>query len=420
MKPSKGSPTADRGKTDELLLSLIQLCREISAGKYGHVQELFELTKEGRYPPLVAQLAESFGMMMVQVEAREYGLEGTIEKLRRAEAELAGAKERLAHENVRLKQTLKQHFSPVRIVGKSPRIVELIRKVEKVADTPVNILITGETGTGKELIAKTVHFNSGRSEKPFVALNCSAIPETIFESEMFGIEKGVATGVLMRVGKIEQADGGTLFFDEIGYMPLSSQAKILRVIEERLIDRVGGRKSLPVDVRIVAATNRDLREAVRKGTFREDLYYRLNVVQLQVPPLRERRGDIAVLAGFFLDQAVKKFGCRPMRLAPEAMRLLENYGWPGNIRELENEMERAVALAAAETIGQDDLSESVRRQTVAEAPPGKASSVKDAERLLIENTLLAVKGNKSEGARLLGLSREGLRKKMARYGLDAG
>ncbi len=408
---------AKTDKTDKLLLSLIQLCKEISEGKYGHVQELFELTKEGTYPPLVAQLAEAFGMMMVQVEAREYGLEGIIEKLRRAEADLAGAKERLAHENVRLKQTLKQHFSPVRIIGKSSQITELIRKVEKVADTPVNILITGETGTGKELIAKTIHYNSSRSDKPFVALNCSAIPETIFESEMFGIEKGVATGVMMRIGKIEQANGGTLFFDEIGDMPMSSQAKILRVIEDRLIDKVGGRKPMPVDIRIVAATNADLREAVRKGTFREDLFYRLNVIHLQVPPLRERKGDIAVLAKFFLDQAVKKLGCGPLKLSAEAMRLLEHYGWPGNIRELENEMERAVALATEETIMAADLSETLRGG-LGEANLGAIPSAKDAERRLIENTLKAVKGNKSEVARLLGMSREGLRKKMVRYGLD--
>ncbi len=405
-------------RTDRLLRSLIQLCGEIAAGKYGHAQELFELTKEGTYPPLVAQLAESFGMMMVQVETREYGLVEIIEKLKAAEAALAGAKERLAQENVRLKQTLRQHFSPVRIIGKSPQIAELIRKVQKVADTPVNILITGETGTGKELIAKTIHYNSSRSEKPFIALNCSAIPETIFESEMFGIEKGVATGVMMRTGKIEQADGGTLFFDEIGDMPLSSQAKILRVIEDRLIDKVGGRKPKPVDIRIVAATNKDLKEAVRKGTFREDLFYRLNVIHLPVPPLRARRGDIAVLAKFFLDQSVKKLGCRPIRLSPAALRLLEDHDWPGNIRELENEMERAVALATEETIGPADFSEGLHPNGQEAAPPEKFFSMKDAERQLIENTLKAVKGNKSEGARLLGMSREGLRKKMARYGID--
>ena len=404
-------------RTDQLLRSLIQLCGEISAGKYGHAQELFELTKEGTYPPLVAQLAESFGMMMVQVETREYGLEEIIEKLKAAEVALAGAKERLAHENIRLKQTLRQHFSPVRIIGKSPQIAELIRKVQKVADTPVNILITGETGTGKELIAKTIHYNSSRSDKPFVALNCSAIPETIFESEMFGIEKGVATGVMMRTGKIEQADGGTLFLDEIGDMPLSSQAKILRVIEDRLIDKVGSRKPKPVDIRIVAATNRDLKEAVRKGTFREDLFYRLNVIHLHVPPLRERRGDIAVLAKFFLDQSVKKLGCRPIRLSPEALRFLEDCDWPGNIRELENEMERAVALATEETIGPADFSEGLHQEGQEAVPPEKITSMKDAERQLIENTLKAVKGNKSEGARLLGMSREGLRKKMARYGI---
>jgi transcriptional regulator with PAS, ATPase and Fis domain len=405
-------------KTDQILRSLIDLCGELSRGKYRHAQALFELTKEGTYPPLVARLAESFGMMMVQVEAREYGLEGTIERLRADEAELARAQERLAQENSRLKQTLKQHFSPVRIIGQSPQMAALIHQVRKVADTPVNVLVTGETGTGKELIAKTIHYTSGRSEKPFVALNCSAIPETIFESEMFGIEKGVATGVAMRIGKIEQANGGTLVFDEIGDMPLSSQAKILRVIEDRLVDKVGGRKPMAVDIRVVAATNRDLKEAVHKGAFREDLYYRLNVIRLPVPPLRERQGDIALLAKFFLDQSVRKLGSPPLGLSPEAMRLLEGYAWPGNVRELENEMERAVALATGETIAAADLSEGVRQSAPTRAAADPGTTVRQAEQRLIESTLQAAGGNKSEAARLLGMSREGLRKKLARFGRE--
>jgi len=403
--------------SDKLLQYLIGLCQEISTGKYSNEIVLFELTKEGVYPPLVTKLAESFGMMMVQVESRQYHLECIIADLKEAQKNLRAAKDRLSHENVNLRQTIRQHFSPVRIIGKSPVLVSFLDKVQKIADTPVNILITGETGTGKELVAKMIHYNSSRCNGSFVALNCSAIPESIFEAEMFGVEKGVATGVEKRIGKIEQADGGTLFFDEIGDLPQAAQAKILRVIQERLLERVGGRKPLPVDVRIVAATNKDLRDAVVKKTFREDLFYRLNVVHLHLPALRERSEDIPLLLNYFLEQSVKRLGRPPMRLARETVKELTAYSWPGNIRELENEVERAVALAATDTIMPEDLRDHVRsRSTGASAAVG-LPSLKDTERDLILKTIRATNGNRSEAAKQIGMSREGLRKKMKRYDL---
>lgn len=399
---------------DKLMQYLIGLCQEISIGKYGNENVLFELTKEGVYPELVTRLAEAFGMMMVQVESRQYHLECIINDLKEAEKNLRAAKDRLSHENVNLRQTIRQNFSPVRIIGKSPVLLSFLDKVQKIADTPVNILITGETGTGKELVAKTIHYNSSRCNGPFVALNCSAIPESIFEAEMFGVEKGVATGVEKRIGKIEQASGGTLFFDEIGDMPAAAQAKILRVIQERLLEHLGGRKSIPVDVRIIAATNKDLREAVTKKTFREDLFYRLNVVHLHLPPLRERSEDIPLLLNYFLDQSVKRFGRPPMHFTRETVKELSAYSWPGNIRELENEVERAVALTATDTITPEDLRDHVRSKPVAAPAP----SLKDTERDLILKTMKVTKGNRSEAAKLMGMSREGLRKKMKRFGIS--
>ena len=404
---------------DTLLKQLIKLCRDISRGKYGHEKELFELTKKGSYPDLITELAESFGMMMVQVETRQYRLEGMIEDLKKTGVGLLEAKDRLSHENIRLRQTLRRNFHPVRILGNSPALQSLLDQVRKIADMPVNVLITGETGTGKELVAKMIHYNCQRSDKPFVPLNCSAIPETLFEAEMFGVEKGVATGVDKRIGRIEQADGGTLFFDEIGDMPLGAQAKVLRVIQDRLLDRVGGRKALPVDVRFIAATNKDLRQAVSAKTFREDLFYRLNVIHLHMPSLRERPEDIPVLAHFFLEQSCRRLGRPPMRLSQDVVRRMTAYDWPGNVRELENEVERAVALAATDVIGLADLRETVNgaKKEAKRKTAGPSASLQDAECQLILKTLDMAEGNRSEAARLLSLSREGLRKKMKRYGL---
>jgi transcriptional regulator with PAS, ATPase and Fis domain len=297
--------------------------------------------------------------------------------------------------------------------------MDILKQVEKIADTPVNVLITGETGTGKELIAKSLHYNSARSTGPFIALNCTAIPDSIIESELFGIEKGVATGVERRIGRIEQANGGTLFLDEIGDMPLGSQAKILRVLEERELVRVGGKRPIPVDIRVIAATNKDLRHEVEQGAFRKDLYFRLNVVHLQIPPLRERQEDIPLLMKTFLEMHAHRMGRRPLPCSHEAMECLKIYTWPGNVRELEHEAERLVALASSPTITREDLSYEIR-QAEATRFSGQFNSGDDLrkrEKELILKTLAGSVGNKTEAARRLGISREGLRKKIKRYGI---
>ncbi len=405
-----------KATADKLFTDLNAVCEEISRGRYEKAKQLFELTKRGKYPRVVAELAEAFGMMMVKIEAREYHLEEVIEKLKKVQKELADAKERLAKENVNLRQNLREKFSPSGILGNSKGIRMLLGLVEKVSHTSSTVLITGETGTGKDLVAKAIHYNSIRADKPFVALNCSAVPESIFESEIFGIETGVATGVDKRIGKIEEAHGGTLFLDEIGDMPVSCQAKMLRVLEEDRIERVGGRKAIPVDVRIVAATNKDLKAEVEKGAFRKDLFYRLNVVNLHIPPLRERKDDIRLLANHFLHQSARRLGRPQMQFCPEAMEALMAYTWPGNVREMENEIERAAIVAPTQKITVDDLSEGPRG-----SESGKRSrtglSVRIHEKELIQKALADTNGNRSEAARLLGISREGLRKMMKRYGI---
>lgn len=339
-------------------------------------------------------------------------------ELKTKNAELQSAREMLARENINLSHNLRQKFAPTRILGASRKIMDILDKVEKIADIPINVLITGETGTGKELIAKAIHYNSSRSNKPFVTVNCSAVPESIFESEMFGIERGVATGVDKRIGKIEYANGGTLFLDEIGDMPLLCQPKILRVIESQQLERLGGRESIALNIRIIAATNKDLKKEVEKGNFREDLFYRINVVNLHLPPLRERKEDIPLLLNYFLEHCSRKL-CRPlMQFSPDVIELLMQHHWPGNVRELENEVERAVALAAMDIISVRDVSEDIRNLSQCNAVEFPNSTIRESEKILLQQSLKKAGGNKSEAARLLGLSREGLRKKLKRYGLE--
>ncbi len=401
---------------EKLFAHLASVSEAIAKGHYTKAKQLFELTKKGKYPPMVAKLAEAFGMMMVKVEAREFHLEELVDSLKKAQKELSEAKERLAKQNVNLRQNLREKFSPSDILGRSRAIRDILAKIEKMAHTSAGVLITGETGTGKELVAKALHYNGPRGDKPFIAINCSAVPEQIFESEIFGIEKGVATGVDKRIGKIEQAHEGTLFLDEIGDMPIACQAKMLRVIEEQRVERVGGRKAIPADVRIIAATNKTLKQEAESGRFRADLFYRLNILNLHIPPLRERRDDIQLLATHFLDMSVKKLGKQPMKFTPEAMHALTAYSWPGNVRELENEVERAVILAMGSTIGTEDLSEYLRANGGIREDQG-GLSVKSNEKALIRKALADAGGNKSKAARLLDISREGLRKKMKRLGL---
>ncbi len=404
----------------EFLKYLSGLCREISLGHYKNARELFELTKQtGDYPEEINELAEAFGMMLVKVEAREFNLLKIIDELEETKEKLELAKEKLARDNVGLRKTLGRNFSINRIVGQSKKIRELLKQVEKVADTPVNVLITGETGTGKELIAKALHYNSSRHREPFIAINCSAIPESLFESELFGIEKGVATGVAKRTGRIQQANGGTLFLDEIGDMPLESQAKILRVLEEREVCPLGCKKPIPVDIRLVAATNKDLKEEVQKGRMRSDLYYRIKVVHFQIPPLRDRQEDIPLLLTFFAERYSKIMSRNPIRFSAETVELMKRYSWPGNIRELENEVERAVALASGDIVYPEDLSEEIRNShsDTKESYFEGSDNLREHEKVHILKVLEKVGGNRTRAAKRLGISREGLRKKMKRYSI---
>jgi Nif-specific regulatory protein len=338
--------------------------------------------------------------------------------------ELRDAQDRLRRENVALRAEIKRQYVGDTFVGRSQAVRRVLAEIERFAHSPANVLIYGETGTGKELVAKILHYLGPRSDGPFVAVNITALPENLVESELFGIEAGVATGVKKHVGFFEQAEGGTLFFDEIGDMPLSSQAKILRALQERRIRRVGGSREIPVNVRVIAATNKDLEEEMKAGRFREDLYYRVGVLELHLPPLRDRLDDIPILVAHFLEKYQPVLGKKVAGFSAEAIELLQGYSWPGNVRELENEVERALTLAReGGTITPQDLSMKIRFPGAArEATPSEdgenlRTAVDRLERQMIVEALDRYDGNKSRVAKALGLSRLGLQKKMERLGL---
>ncbi len=313
------------------------------------------------------------------------------------------------------------------IIGETPQIREVFRLIEKVAPSPTTVLVTGESGTGKELVARAIHEQSERAEGAFIQVNCGAIPETLFEAELFGYEKGAFTGaVTSKPGRFELADGGTLFLDEVGELPRDMQVKLLRALQERQIDRVGGLHPVPIDVRIVAATNADLEEAVRQGTFRQDLYYRLSVFPIRLPPLRERVEDVPMLVEHFLERFNTRLSKHVHHITPDALGALMASPWPGNIRELENLMERAVLLAEGDAIGIDDLP-GLRGGG---ALPSQADELDDLglkeyvrvhtarlERARIQRVLEAEDGNVTRAARRLGISRKSLQTKMKEYGL---
>jgi two-component system response regulator AtoC len=320
------------------------------------------------------------------------------------------------------------------MVGASPRMQRIFRLIAKVAPTDSTVLLIGESGTGKELVARSIHLQSRRAERPFVAVNMGAIPETLMESELFGHVRGAFTGASSdRTGLIQEADTGTLFLDEIGDMPSAMQVKILRTLENNEIRRVGENATRLVDVRVVAATNRDLHRDVETGRFREDLFYRLNVVQIELPPLRERREDIGLLASYFLDRLAERGGGRAHRFAPDAVTLLERYDYPGNVRELENAIEHAVAVAERPVITAADLPASMRsprmlprhaesvlareRAAAAEEDPRTGWSLADVEREHIRRVLAHHAGNATAAARQIGISRTTLWRKLRHYGI---
>jgi len=330
----------------------------------------------------------------------------------------------LKEENRMLRESLGAHFDRGNLIGRSAAMTKLLDLVAQVAPSEATVLVTGESGTGKEMIAGAIHTNSPRKTGPFVRINCAAITETLLESELFGHEKGSFTGADRRKeGKFRLADRGTIFLDEVSEMSLGMQVKLLRVLQEREFTRVGGEDVIRVDVRVIAATNRDLLRAVAEGRFREDLFYRLNVVSLRVPPLRERREDIPLLAQHFLKTFAERNRKTLQGFTPRAMDRLLRYPWPGNVRELMNTIERGVVLCRADVLDEEDVApvleaetpQAAAGQTAAAVPA--VSSLEDVEKATILKTLDEASGNKSEAARRLGITRRTLHLKLKKYGL---
>lgn len=311
--------------------------------------------------------------------------------------------ELLEQENQRLQQEVKLDHQ---MIGESRAMRDVYGQLSKVAATCSTVLLLGESGTGKELAARAIHLNSSRATRPFIAINCATLTESLIESELFGHEKGAFTGAIaQKRGKLELADGGTLFLDEVGELSPLIQAKLLRALQTREFERVGGTRPIKVDVRMLAATNRDLKAAIKDGRFREDLYYRLNVVSIPIPPLRERRDDIPLLTAFFVAEYSKRCKRRVTGISPEARRLLCDYDWPGNVRQLENAIERAVVLGATELIVPEDLPETIFEHDASVAQPctGLHEAVREAKKQLITRTLQQTAGNFTEAAKLLGI-----------------
>jgi len=327
----------------------------------------------------------------------------------------------LREENRSLREALGKRYVHPNVVARSAKMQEVLATVDRVAPTNSTVLLGGESGVGKDLIARAIHEKSRRGSGPFIKINSTAIPENLLESELFGYEKGAFTGAnASKPGKFELADKGTLFLDEIGDVPPAIQVKLLRVLQEREFERLGGTRTVKVDVRLIAATNRDLREALEQGTFREDLYYRLNVVPIDIAPLRQRKEDIPDLVNLFISRFAGDSGKPVNSITPEAMQILVNYHWPGNVRELQNIIERACALAKGTVLEAGDIRLDVRPAKVANGASGflpEGMTLEHWEDEMIQEALRRANGNKSQAARLLGLSRNALRYRLSKIGI---
>ena len=374
--------------------------------------------------PVVVMTA--FGSVETAVEAMKAGASDYVLKpFSLAEMRMVIHKEldvrNLREENRSLREALGKKYAHPNVVARSPKMQEVLSTVERVAPTNATVLLGGESGVGKDLIARAIHEKSRRASGPFVKINSTAIPENLLESELFGFEKGAFTGaVASKPGKFELADKGTLFLDEIGDVPPATQVKLLRVLQEREFERLGSTRTVKVDVRLIAATNRDLREALEQGTFREDLYYRLNVVPIDIAPLRERKEDIPDLANLFISRFRSDSGKTIEGLSREAMQILVNYHWPGNVRELQNIIERACALAKGKVLEAGDIHLDLRPAKAANhaesfLPAGM--TLEQWEDEMIQEALRRANGNKSQAARLLGLSRNALRYRLSKIGI---
>jgi Nif-specific regulatory protein len=334
---------------------------------------------------------------------------------------LDAERQRLVSENAQLRQELQQRYDFSNLVGSSGPMRQLYEEMARVAGTTTTVLIRGESGTGKELIAQAIHYHSPRAKKPFIKVNCAALPETLVESELFGHERGAFTGAEARKkGRFELANGGTLFLDEIGELSPAIQVKLLRVLQEREFERVGGTEPVKVDVRVIAASNRDLEKALAGGSFREDLYYRLNVFPIFIPPLRARKADVLPLADHFAEKYAREHGKSIKRISTSAIDLLSSYHWPGNVRELENTMERAVLMADGEVIHGHHLPPTLQtaEATGTVVSTSLSTAVEVFERSLIEDALKTTRGNRSKAARLLSTTERVLSYKVKKYGID--
>jgi two-component system, NtrC family, nitrogen regulation response regulator NtrX len=379
-------------------------------------------------PNAIVVMISGHATIQTAVEATQLGAYDILEKPLDTDRILVTLRNALQHldlqdENKSLKERIQSRYE---IVGRSYAIRAVIDKIEKVAGTPARVLITGENGTGKELVARAVHSQSPRKDGPFIEVNCAAIPGELIESELFGHMKGSFTGAVSdRPGKFEQADGGTLFLDEVGDMSLAAQAKVLRVLQDGVVTRLGGSKTISVDVRVLAATNKALEAEIAEGRFREDLFYRLNVVPIHVPPLRERREDIPSLVAHFIETLTKREGVAPKTIVPEAVQRLQEMDWPGNVRELRNTIERLLILSGASRITADDVGRLVGgARSGGEVGLGSLLECKTfeefkhaAERAFLLGKLREYDWNVSETARGLDMPRSNLYKKIERYGL---
>jgi DNA-binding NtrC family response regulator len=390
-----------------------------------------EFLQEGKRlnPAMPFIVMTAYGSVETAVDAMKAGASDYVLKpFTMAEMKLVINKEldvqQVRDENVRLKEALGKRYHFQNIVGRSKKMQEVLALVERVAPTNSTVLIGGESGVGKDLIARAIHQNSRRASGPFIKINSTAIPDTLFESELFGFERGAFTGAMAsKPGKFELADKGTLFLDEIGDVPAAIQVKLLRVLQEREFERLGGTKTLKVDLRMIAATNRDLRAALEEGTFREDLYYRLNVVPIDIPPLREHKEDIPDLVNYFLARFAADSEKEIESITPAALDALMEYHWPGNIRQLENSIERAVALSSGRVIDEKEIHLDTRQNKTGVMSASASQFLPEGMTLeqwednMIREALRRANGNKSQAARLLGLSRNALRYRLGKLGV---
>jgi DNA-binding NtrC family response regulator len=382
-----------------------------------------------RYPETIVIMMTAFSSIDSAVEAMRRGAEDYLSKpLQLADArmsiERALERRTLRARVAQLETQARDRYSFGQIIGRSPAMKRVFQIIERVAPTNTTVLISGRTGTGKELVARAIHFNSQRSKKTLVDINCGALPEQLVESELFGHQKGAFTGATeTKKGLFETADGGTLFLDEVQALRPDLQAKLLRALQERAIRRVGGRENLEVDVRVVAATNQDIAEAVKRGEFREDLYYRLNVVSVYLPDLRERREDIPLLIEHFLERYAEEYHQEPRHFSNEAIRLMMSYDWPGNVRELQNAVEHALAIGIDATLTIADLPMRISGMMSKSAPPepvGEGRTLDEVERRHILRILEETGGNHLRAAEILGIHRRTLYRKLEAYKIPTG